>query len=133
MAEALYDAGYRRNPKNAVVLTREEHQKYLAFKLIEPQVRGCLDREQELEKQVHELDKELNLAKSVLSYDDERPLKKFAEHLRKETAEEFIKDLDYFIGHMKPSEYSLMEAILAINAEAYKIANKFGVYYEDEA
>ena len=37
-------------PENAVVLTREEQQKYAAYKIIEPQIRGCLDRERELEK-----------------------------------------------------------------------------------
>ena len=63
VAEYLHDAGYRKIPEN----------------------------EEKLEKQVRELDKELNLAKSVLSYDDERPLKKWAEHLRKETAEKFAE------------------------------------------
>lgn len=89
--------GFCKIPENAVVLTREEHQKYLAFKIIEPQVRGCLDREKKLEKQVRELDKELNLAKSVLSYADERPLEKWSEHLRKETAEKLAEMLkDFF-------------------------------------
>ena len=92
-ARELYNAGYRKIPENAVVLTREEHQKYLAFKIIEPQVRGCLDRERELEKQVRELDKELNLAKSVLSYDDEMPLAKWEQTIRKETAEKFAERL----------------------------------------
>ena len=87
LSEYLIEKGYRKIPENAVVLTREEHQKYLAFKLIEPQVRGCLDRERELEKQVHELDKELNLAKSVLSYDDKHPLKNWQNILRKEITE----------------------------------------------
>ena len=63
VAEYLHDAGYRKIPEN----------------------------EEKLEKQVRELDKELNLAKSVLSYDDERPLEKWAEHLRKETAEKFAE------------------------------------------
>ena len=89
IAEELYNEGCRKIPEGAVVLTREEHQKYLAFKIIEPQVRGCLDRERELEKQVRELDKELNLAKSVLSYDDKHPLKNWQNILRKETAEKF--------------------------------------------
>ena len=58
LAEALYNAGYRKIPEGAVVLTREEHQKYLAFKIIEPQVRGCLDRERELEKRLETAIKE---------------------------------------------------------------------------
>ena len=35
-----------------MVLTREEQQKYAAYKIIEPQIRGCLDRERELEKRL---------------------------------------------------------------------------------
>ena len=58
LAEVLYKLGYRKIPENAVVLTREEHQKYLAFKIIEPQVRGCLDRERELEKRLETISKE---------------------------------------------------------------------------
>jgi hypothetical protein len=58
LAEYLYDLGYRKIPEGAVVLTREEHQKYLAFKIIEPQVRGCLDRGRELEKRLETAIKE---------------------------------------------------------------------------
>ena len=54
----LYKAGYRKIPEGAVVLTRGEHQKYLAFKIIEPQVRGCLDRERELEKRLETIRKD---------------------------------------------------------------------------
>ena len=43
-------------PKGSVVLDRQEHQKYCAYKIIEPQIKGCLDRERELEKQVAELE-----------------------------------------------------------------------------
>ena len=52
LAEELYNAGYRKIPENAVVLTREEQQRYAAYKIIEPQIRGCLDRERELEKRL---------------------------------------------------------------------------------
>lgn len=99
-AEYLINAGYRKIPENAVVLTREEHQRYLAYKIIEPQIRGCLDREEKLEKQVRELGKELNLAKSVLSYDDERPLEKWAEHLRKETVDKFAERLKLMLKEL---------------------------------
>lgn len=91
VAEELAKMGYRKIPEGAVVLTKEENQKYLAFKIIEPQVRGCLDREYKLEKQVRALDDELNLAKRVLSYDDAMPLAKWEEQLRKETAEKFAE------------------------------------------
>ena len=66
-AEKLYKKGYRKIPEGAVVLTREESQKYAAYKIIEPLIRGCLDRERELEKRL--------------------------ETIRKETAREFAKDL----------------------------------------
>ena len=73
----LYNAGYRKIPEGAVVLTRSEHQKYLAFKIIEPQVRGCLDRERELEKRLETMRKETaekfaEMAKEKFAYDIER-------------------------------------------------------------
>ena len=55
---------------------------------------GHLEEENaELKKQVREFDKELNLAKSVLSYDDEMPLAKWEQTIRKETAEKFAERL----------------------------------------
>lgn len=36
-----------------------EYQKYCAYKIIEPQIKGCLDRERELKKRVDELPKEI--------------------------------------------------------------------------
>lgn len=96
--KAFYKAGYRKIPENAVVLTREEYEEYLVYKIMGEQVKGWYDREKKLEKQVRELDKELNLAKSVLSYGDERPLEKWAEHLRKETAEKFAEKTNQVIN-----------------------------------
>ena len=65
------EEGYRKIPEGAVVLMRSEHQKYLAFKIIEPQVRGCLDRERELEKRLETIRKET--------------AEKFAERVKEET------------------------------------------------
>ena len=79
-AQKLYNAGYRKIPEGAVVLTREEHQKYLAYKIIEPQIRGCLDRERELEKRLQEIAGEF--AKEYLAV---------SEQTRKETAEKFAE------------------------------------------
>lgn len=59
IAEELVKYYQPKIPEGAVVLTRAEHQKYLAFKIIEPQVRGCLDRERELEKQLKQGEKEI--------------------------------------------------------------------------
>ncbi len=41
-----------------VVVSKREHQKYLAYKIIEPQIKGCLDRERALEKQLETTRKE---------------------------------------------------------------------------
>lgn len=54
----LYDVGYRKIPEGAVVLTRKEYQKYCAYKIIEPQIKGCMDRERKLEKQLEQARKE---------------------------------------------------------------------------
>ena len=45
-------------PDGSVILDRQEYQKYCAYKIIEPQIKGCLDRERELEKQVAELEEQ---------------------------------------------------------------------------
>jgi len=45
---------YRKTPKGSVVLDRYDAQKYYAYKIIEPQIKGCLDRELALEKQLKE-------------------------------------------------------------------------------
>ena len=58
LANYLIDLGYCKITKNSVVLTRGEYQKYLAYKIIEPQIRGCLDRERELEKRLETIAKE---------------------------------------------------------------------------
>ena len=51
-------------------MSESEYQKYCAYKIIEPQIRGCLDRERELQKQVDELkdelDKEYELRKKYM-------------------------------------------------------------------
>ena len=57
-AEELYNAGYRKIPEGSVVLNRNEAQHYYAYKHIEPQIKGCLDRERKLEKQVKQERKE---------------------------------------------------------------------------
>ena len=58
-SKAFYNAGYRKIPEDAVVLTGRENQKYCAYKIIEPQIRGCLDRERELEKRLETIRKEM--------------------------------------------------------------------------
>lgn len=55
VARIAIEAGYRKVSERSVVLTWAEYQKYCAYKKIEPQIRGCLDRENALQKQVEEL------------------------------------------------------------------------------
>ena len=63
IANQLYEQGYRKIPEGSVVLDHDEAQKYCAYKIIEPQIKGCLDRELALEKQLKEARKKaLDLA-----------------------------------------------------------------------
>ena len=73
-------------PEGAVVLTREEHQKYLAFKIIEPQIIGCLDRERILERTVECL-------RANAKIKDEHLHVKLTEQVRKETVDKFAERL----------------------------------------
>lgn len=49
---------YREVTEKKHLLDEKEWQDYCAFKHIEPQIKGCLDREKEYEKQLAELEKE---------------------------------------------------------------------------
>ena len=49
-------------------ISEEEYQKYCAYKLIEPEIKGCLDREKQHKQQLEKL-KELNdLYKNSLKF-----------------------------------------------------------------
>lgn len=48
------------------VLTETEYQKYCAYKIIEPQIKGCLDREKELEKRLAEAEHRAEVAERAL-------------------------------------------------------------------
>ena len=48
--------------KKQHLLTEKEWQDYCAYKTIEPQIKGCLDRERELEKKLAELEEQLKNA-----------------------------------------------------------------------
>lgn len=83
-AKTLYNAGYRKVPEGAVVLTKKEHQKYLAYKIIEPQIKGCLDRERELERQLDQARKET--AREILNkvdYESNGQTKQITDLLRR--------------------------------------------------
>lgn len=61
IAEALIAAGLKFD-----VLTETEYQKYCAYKIIEPQIKGCLDREKELEKRLAEAEHRAEIAEKAL-------------------------------------------------------------------
>lgn len=76
IADALIAAGLKFD-----VLTETEYQKYCAYKIIEPQIKGCLDREKELEKRLAKAERRAEVA--------ERALEERATYRA-------MKDLDYF-------------------------------------
>ena len=57
-AKENYDKGYRKINEDEIVLSKKDTQKYFAYKIIEPQIKGCLDRERELERQLETIRKE---------------------------------------------------------------------------
>lgn len=61
LADALIAAGLKFD-----VLTETEYQKYCAYKIIEPQIKGCLDREKELEKRLAEAEHRALVAERAL-------------------------------------------------------------------
>lgn len=61
ISDALIAAGLKFD-----VLTETEYQKYCAYKIIEPQIKGCLDREKELEKRLAEAEHRAIVAERAL-------------------------------------------------------------------
>ena len=58
LAEELLKHYQPKIPEGSVVLSKGEAQKYYAYKHIEPQIKGCLEREVKLERQLKEVRKE---------------------------------------------------------------------------
>ena len=50
------------------LINEKEWQDYCAFKHIEPQIKGCLDREREYEKQLAEKDKEIEKLNACVKF-----------------------------------------------------------------
>ena len=93
--------GYRKIPEGSVVLSKGEAQKYYAYKHIEPQIKGCLDREVKLEKQLKEA--------------------------RKETAREILQKLyDETIREGRPAVYKLLSP-----KDIKELAKQYGVEVEE--
>ena len=57
-------------PKDSVVLSKGEYQKYCAYKIIEPQIKGCFDRDREFEKRLETIRKET--AEKILAMFDDK-------------------------------------------------------------
>ncbi len=126
-AKALYNLGYRKIPEGSVVLDRQEHQKYCAYKIIEPQIKGCLDRERKLEKQIAELeeqrDKQAYIAEELI-----QEKHRWTEQARKETAKEIFKEImktPYY------NEYAERQGYLIRLEKFNEIAKQFGVEVEE--
>ena len=96
IAEELIQYYRPKIPEGSVVLDRQEHQKYCAYKIIEPQIKGCLDRERELEKQVKELEEQRD-RQAYIAEDLIQEKHRWTEQARKETAEKILKDIMFCI------------------------------------
>jgi len=67
-------------------LSEREWQNYCAYKIIEPQIKGCLDREREYQQQLKEKDEEIERLKNIISISNEKLLlntKQVCEKIRK--------------------------------------------------
>lgn len=94
VAKHFLNEGYRKIEKDDIVLSKLEHQKYLAYKIIEPQIKGCLDRERELEKTVEGL-------RANLKRNDEHLHIRIKEQTRKETAKYLIDEFATMLVALK--------------------------------
>ena len=92
IAEELYNTGYRKIPEGSVVLDRHEYQRYCAYKIIEPQIKGCLDRERELERKLKELEEQRD-RQAYIAEDLVQEKHRWTEQARKETAEKLLNEI----------------------------------------
>ena len=99
IAQKLVEHYQPKIPDGSVVLDRQEHQKYCAYKIIEPQIKGCLDRERELEKQVAELEEQRD-RQAYIAEDLIQEKHRWTEQERKKTAKEIIKMIEERYGYM---------------------------------
>ncbi len=131
MAQDLTNLGYTKNkiPEGSVVLDRQEHQRYCAYKIIEPQIKGCLDRERELKKQVNELeeqrDRQAYIAEELI-----QEKHRWTEQARKETAKEIFYKLKetLIINNEENTEFFDYDYTLET---IDKLAKQFGVEVEE--
>ena len=130
LAEYLYKHGYRKIPEGSVVLDRHEHQHYCAYKIIEPQIRGCLDRERELEKQVKELeeqrDRQAYIAEELI-----QEKHRWTEQARKETARDILKDIKLRAWSNNADDNDNIWSYSISIYELKELAKQYGVEVEE--
>lgn len=135
-------------------MTESEFQKYCAYKIIEPQIRGCLDRERELQKQVDELKAENGhlhklIVEEMVSVKAVRAAKNYPTAMKmlaesvgcvqKDTAKEILDDLrNIFIEqssygsdtnqHIGYYDYEVKMGLIVEQIEEYA-KEKYGIEY----
>ena len=87
--------------EGSVVLDRQEHQKYCAYKIIEPQIKGCLDRERELERKLKELEEQRD-RQAYIAEDLIQEKHRWTEQARKEAVKEALQELYEQIDEKTP-------------------------------
>lgn len=119
---------WRKILEGSVVLDRQEYQKYCAYKIIEPQIKGCLDRERELEKQVAELeeqrDRQAYIAEELI-----QEKHRWTEQARKETAKEIAKTIKSVIWEEFENETIRIKDLHGVIDDI--VSSKFGVEVEE--
>ena len=123
IAEDLIKLNYRKIPEGSVVLDKREHQKYCAYKIIEPQIKGCLDRERELEKQMKELEEQRD-RQAYIAEDLIQEKHRWFEQARKEIFNELFKKYNMFNDNDVIIAWQVKEMLK-------KLAKKHGVEVEE--
>ena len=102
------------------LIDEKEWQDYCAFKHIEPQIKGCLDREREYEKQLAEKDEEIAyLTKQVKKFNNEA--QKYFEDAycndfhNQDKISFAIEQLEQIINLFEPYENEEKDTILCAN------------------
>lgn len=121
IAQKLVEHYQPKIPEGSVVLDRQEHQKYCSYKIIEPQIKGCLDRERELERKLKELeeqrDRQAYIAEELI-----QEKHRWTEQARKETAKEILETI------LEESGIDILENFYKLPTRIFnKIKAKFGV------
>lgn len=100
VANCVINLGYRKINENEIVISKREHQRYCAYKIIEPQIKGCLDRERALEKQLEmEREEKTELLKALYLLTRENACG--VALITKESIEEISKKYGVEIGETK--------------------------------